>query len=204
MYRRRDIQRNAAFFLGAFGVALGAIGGIMSGLGIVAWLSPSFVETAPDWFYGAVVIGLIVLMVVGWPAVDWLLNSRPTLGAPLLALLGMGLILEGLVAVFWTAWGLTGWLAIASGIILLPAASLALSGGGTEPLTWRSLRTRRVLEMEERADLAVSLIIGMVSIGFLVVVLVEGLQGGDWLTLLGLGVAGLSGPGWLAMRHFRR
>jgi hypothetical protein len=58
---RRDVQRNAAFFLGAFGTALGALGGVLSALGIVAWLWPDFAKTAPDWFFMLVVVGMMVL-----------------------------------------------------------------------------------------------------------------------------------------------
>jgi len=142
MTPRRDVQRNTAFFLGAFGTALGVLGGVLSGLGIVAWLWPEFANTAPDWFFMPVVVGMMVLSVVAWPALDWLVNHRPVIGGPVVAISGLLVIAIGAVAVLWTAWGLTGWLAMAGGLLVLPAAYLALVGGGTEPLTWRSLHDR--------------------------------------------------------------
>jgi len=139
MTPQRDVQRNAAFFLGAFGTALGLLGGVLSGLGIVAWLWPDFAQTAPEWFFLLVVVGLMILSVGAWPVLDWLVNHYTVIGGAVVAISGLHLIGIGAVAVLWTAWGLTGWLAIAGGLILLPAAYLALVGGGTEPLTWRSL-----------------------------------------------------------------
>jgi hypothetical protein len=142
MTEQRDTERNTAFFLGAFGTALGVLGGGLSLLGIVTWLWPDFAQTAPDWFFFLVVVGLMVLMVGAWPALDWLVNHCPVIGGPVVAISGLLLIAIGAVAVLWTAWGPTGWLAIAGGLILLPAAYLALVGGGTEPLTWRALHRR--------------------------------------------------------------
>jgi len=112
MDQQRDLQRNTACVLGALGTALGVLGGVMSGLGIVAWLMPGFALTAPDWFFTLVVIALLVMIVGAWPALDWLLNSRPSVGGQVLAILGMALIAEGLVAVICTSWRFTGWVAI--------------------------------------------------------------------------------------------
>ena len=201
MYRQRDIQRNTAFFLGAFGTALGMLGGGLSALGILAWLVPWFAESAPDGVFALVVIGMLVAIIGAWPALDWLVNRRPTLGGPLLAVLGMCLVAVGLVAVICTNWGLTGWLAIIGGVILLPAAHLARAGGGTEPLTWRSLRTERVQRLEARADLVVSAVIGLVSIGSLIAVVALAAAGGDLLPLLGLVGLGVVGVGWFVCRR---
>jgi hypothetical protein len=142
MTPRRDMQRNAAFFLGAFGTALGVLGGVLSGLGIIAWLWPDFARTAPNWFFVLVVVGMLVLIVGAWPALDWLVNHYPVIGGPVVAISGLLLIAIGAVAVLWTAWGPTGWMSMAGGLIVLTAAYLALVGGGTEPLTWHSLHHR--------------------------------------------------------------
>lgn len=202
--RRRDVQRNTAFFLGAFGTTLGAIGGIFSALGIVAWLDPDFVQTAPDWLFALVVILMLVLVVGAWPALDWLVNRRPGVGGPVLAALGGVLIAVGLVAVLWTAWGLTGWLAVAGGAILLPAGYLALVGGGTEPLIWRSLRTERVAAIEDRLDSVVSIVFGLVIVVWLILLILDAIGGSyDWLTLGVLaGVAFVLG--WLLLSRRRR
>src|SRR4051794_25314121 len=138
MTEQRDTERNTAFFLGAFGTALGVLGGGLSLLGIVAWLVPGFAQTAPDWFFLLVVVGLMVLMVGTWPALDWLVNRRVGVGGLAIAAFGVAVITLGLAAALWTPWGPAGWLAAAGGLSLLPAAYLALVGGGTEPLTWRA------------------------------------------------------------------
>jgi len=142
MTPQREMQRNAAFFLGAFGITLGVLGGVLSGLGIVTWLWPDFAQTAPHWFFVLVVVGLMILIVGAWPALDWLVNHYPVIGGPVVAISGLLLIAIGAVAVLWTAWGPTGWMSMAGGLIVLPAAYLVLVGGGTEPLTWRSLHHR--------------------------------------------------------------
>ena len=200
MSRRRDVQRNTAFFLGAFGTALGVLGGGLSFLGILAWLLPGFAQTAPDWFFALIIIGMMVAIIGAWPALDWLLNHRPGLGGPMLALLGMLLIAEGLVAVICTAWGMTGWLAIAGGVLLLPAAQLAVQGGGTEPLTWRSLRTPSVRRTEARAELVVGVVIGVAGVGSLIALVTFAYMSGDVLPLLGLVAVGLS---WLVWHRLK-
>lgn len=196
MSRRRDVQRNTAFFLGAFGTALGALGGGLSGLGILSWLLPWFAESGPDWFFALVVIGMLVAIIGAWPALDWLLNSQPSIGGPTLAVLGTLLIAEGLVAVICTSWGFTGWLAIAGGALLLPAAQLAVMGGGTEPLTWRLLRTASVQRVEARAEVIVGVVIGVAGIGSLIAVALIAFASGDVLPLLGLAAVGVSGLVW--------
>jgi hypothetical protein len=201
MYRQRDIQRNTAFFLGAFGTALGVLGGGLSALGILAWLVPWFAESAPDGVFALVVIGVLVAIIGAWPALDWLLNRRPTLGGPVLAVLGTCLIAVGLVAVICTNWGFTGWLAIVGGVILLPAARLALAGGGTEPLTWRSPRTGHVRRLEMHAELVVSGVIAVVSVGSTLAVVGLAVAGGDLLPLIGLAGIGVVGIGWFVCRR---
>jgi len=86
---------------------------------------------------------------------------------------------------------------------MLPAAQLALAGGGTEPLTWRSLRTARVQTVEAPANIVVGMLFGMVSLGSLVVLVMAAIAGQDWLTLAGLAAMGLGGLAWLALRRFR-
>ncbi|MCC7369699.1 MAG: hypothetical protein IT306_14815 [Chloroflexi bacterium] len=201
--RRRDVKRNSAFFLGAFGTALGVLGGAMSLLGILAWLIPDFADRAPDWFFALFVIGLMAAIVGAWPALDWLLNRRPLVGGPVLALFGVLLIAEGLVAVTCTAWDLTGWLALAGGVILLPAAHLAVAGGGTEPLEWRSLRSDAVPRAESRADGLVEALSGLGAVVSLVMTVLFAIVDGHLLTLLGLGAVSLGVLAWLAWRRFR-
>lgn len=175
----------------------------MSALGIVAWLLPDFAQTAPDWFFVLVVVGLLVLIVGAWPALDWLVNHRPGVGGPVLALVGLVLLAIGVVAIVWTPWGLTGWLAVAGGVSLLPAGYLALVGGGTEPLTWRSLRTERVRAVEARLDPLVGLVFAVVTVVCLGLLIFGAIGGRDWLTLGILAVVGLVGGGWLLFRRRR-
>jgi hypothetical protein len=193
----RDVQRNAAFFLGAFGTALGMLGGVMSALGVAAWLAPDFMQTAPDWFFALVIVGLLVLVIGAWPALDLLANRRPDLGGPVMALLGLGCIVLGGVAAFATPWGLTGWLSIAGGTILMIAAYLATIGGGTEPLTWRSLRTERVLAIERRLNPAVGAVVGVVSISSLILLVIAAIDGSTWQTFSIPVLLGVFGLGWL-------
>ncbi len=176
----------------------------MSALGIVAWLLPGFAQTAPDWFFVLVVVGLMVSVVGAWPALDWLVNHRPGIGGPVLAVLGLLLIGIGAVAALWTPWGLTGWLAVAGGVTLLPAGYLALAGGGTEPLTWRSLRTERVRAVEARLDPMVGALFAVVSVVSVGLLVLAAVYGRDWTTLGALAGAGLVGGGWLLLRRRRR
>lgn len=150
--QERDLERNTAFFLGAFGAVLGVFGAGMSMLGIVAWLLPGFARTAPDWFFMLVVVGLLGLVVGVWPALDWLANHHVRIGGLAMAVLGLAVIAVGLAAALWTPWGPTGWMAVAGGLTLLPAAYLALVGRGTEPLTWRSLHRRSHLASVDTPD----------------------------------------------------
>lgn len=211
---RRDVQRNSAYFLGAAGTALGVLGGIFSALGIVVWLGPAFGQTAPDWFFALVVIVMLVSIIGGWPALDVLTNWRPRLGGTVMAVLGVLLIGLGLVAALQTPWGFAGWLAVVGGVLLLPAGYLALVGGGTEPLTWRSLRTPRVRAAEARLNPIVETVFGVASIVSLValgvsgvgslVMLVSGaVDGNVWLTLGILAGIGLPGLGWLVLAKRR-
>ena len=148
-------------------------------------------------------VGMIVLVGGAWPALDWLVNRHPGFGGPVLALIGLALIALGVVTILWTAWGATGWMAAIGGVLMLPASYLALVGGGTEPLAWRSLRTERVQAVEARLNPlvdAVFAVVGVVSFGLLIF---AALEGGDWLTLGTLAVVGLVGCGWLLLRRRR-
>jgi hypothetical protein len=201
---RRDVQRNSAYFLGAAGTAFGVLGGMFSALGILAWLDPAFGHTAPGWFFTLVVIVMLVLSVGGWPALDILTNRRPRAGGAVMAVLGVLLIGLGLVAALRTPWGVAGWFAVVGGALLLPAGYLALAGGGTEPLTWRSLRTPRVRATEARLAPVVRAVLGLSGVIGLGVLVLAAIDGRDWLTLGILGGVGLFGLGWLALAHRRR
>ena len=138
---KRDVQRNTAYFLGAAGVAAGVFGGFFAALGIAVWLAPESAKNAPDWLIGLALILMIVLMGGGWPMLDILVNRRPDVGGAVMAALAALFVVVGLVAALRTPVGWIGWFAVLGGVLLLPASYLALAGGGTEPLTWRSLRT---------------------------------------------------------------
>jgi len=155
---RRDLARNAAFFLGALGMTLGLLGLPLAALGIWATLVPEAAATAPDWIFAAVVILLIVAVVGAWPAVDWLVNRRPLVGAWVMA--GTAALMAGIGAasIGWTAWGIAGWAALTGGLLLMLAAWLAALGGGTTPLVWSTLRTPRVRAVEGRLDAALGVL----------------------------------------------
>lgn len=201
---KRDIQRNSAFFLGAFGTALGALGAYMSGLGLVAHVFRDFAQTAPDWFFALVVVGLIVVVIGAWPALDWLAHRRPDVGGPVLALVGLMYTAIGVAAIRFTDWGLAGWFAVAGGVLLVPAAYLAVVGGGTEPLTWRSLRTPRVQRLEARADRITRVVVGLVTLTGFVIAAVLAAQSGDRLMLVVLIFVGLGGLFWWLLSGSRR
>lgn len=169
---RRDVPRNAAFFLGALGTTLGLLGSTLAGLGIWVTLVPGAAETTPDWVF-AVVVGLLLVSIVGaWPALDWLANRHPVGGTWTMAGVALVMATIGIVAIARTDWGFIGWFALAGGVILLVAAWLAASGGGTTPLVWASLRTERVRAVEARLDVAVSRVVAVVSLLGLVIALV--------------------------------
>jgi hypothetical protein len=201
---RRDVQQNAAYFLGAAGTAFGVLGGTFSALGIVAWLDPAFGRTAPDWFFTLVIIVMLGLFVGGWPALDILTNRRPRVGGAVMAALGALLMGLGLVTALQTPWGIAGWFAVLGGVLLLPAGCLALAGGGTEPLTWRSLRTPRVRAAEARLGPAVRAVLGLSSVISLVVLALAAIDGRDWLTLGILAGVSLFGLAWLVLANWRR
>jgi hypothetical protein len=76
----RSTQRNAAFLCGAAGAAMGSFGS--------AFIAPflpraAFAEAMladKDWLVPIWLFLLIVLMLGLWPALDYLLNRRPTAG----------------------------------------------------------------------------------------------------------------------------
>lgn len=199
--RQPDIQRNSAFFLGAFGTTLGVLGGVMAVLGIVAQLFPDFAQTAPDWVFAIPVFGLVIGAIGAWPALDWLVNQHPRAGAPVIATFGLVVMVIGGVAVTATAWDLAGWLALAGGLLLLPAAGLALAGGGTEPLTWRSLRTERVQRAEARLDVLVSVVFAVATLASLGVLAVTVALSLGWPALGLLALAGALALGWQVRRR---
>jgi hypothetical protein len=103
-----------------------------------------------------------------------------------------------------TPWGFSGWLAVAGGAMLMVASYLAIAGGGTEPLTWRSLRTERVRVIEARINPAVGAVIGVVCISSLIVLAIAAIDGGDWRTVAIPALLGLAGLGWLLLDRGRR
>ena len=120
-----------------------------------------------------------------------------------MAVLGVMLIGLGLVAALQTLWGLAGWFAILGGVLLLPAGYLALVGGGTEPLTWRSLRTPHVRATEARLNPIVRAVLRLSSVISLMVLVLAAIDGRDWLTLGTLTGVGLFGLGWLVLANRR-
>ncbi len=161
---RRDLSRNSAFFLGAFGTTLGLLGSTLAGLGIVASLVPGAAQNAPDWVFAVVVILLLVAIVGAWPALDWLANRYPRGGAVFMGGVATAMMAIGGVAVWGTEWDLPGWCALTGGLTLLVGARLAAIGGGTTPLEWASLRTERVRAVESRVDVVASRVIAVVNL----------------------------------------
>ncbi|MCC6174118.1 MAG: hypothetical protein IT305_02340 [Chloroflexi bacterium] len=195
---RRDAARSSAFFLGAFGTTLGLLGAPLAGLGIVAARRPDLAGTIPDWVFTVLVVGMLTSIVGAWPVLDWLVNHRPALGGVVLVVLGGLLVGIGALSIRDTAWGVAGWLAVAGGLMLLPAAWLAAVGGGTEPLTWVSLRTTRVRAVEERLDV-------LVGWGTSMVVVAGALVGVFTDAVFGLAVAVVAGAAvtWWALSRGR-
>lgn len=194
---RRDLSRNTAFFLGAFGTTLGLLGSTLAGMGIVASLAPEAAQTVPDWVFAVAVIGMLVLIIGAWPALDWLANRYPTGGALFMGGVATAMMAVGGVAVARTEWDLPGWCALSGGLILLVGARLAAIGGGTTPLEWASLRTERVRRVESRLDAVMSRVIAVVSVLGLVVALIEGATDAAMLAVaIGAGAV----VWWLAVR----
>ena len=197
---RRDLSRNAAFFLGASGTTLGLLGSPLAGLGIVATFVPGAAEHMPDWVIAAVVIFLIVAGVVAWPGLDWLVNRYPRGGAVFMGGVATVMLAIGGVPVAWTVWDLPGWLALSGGLLLLLGARLAAIGEGTTPLEWASLRTERVRAVEARLDIVVSRVVAAVSLIGLVVALIDGATDAAIFAAV-VGVA--AAAWWLAVRPRR-
>ena len=194
---RRDLSRNAAFFLGAFGTTLGLLGSTLAGLGIVTLLVPGAAENTPDWVFAVVVIFLLVAIVGAWPGLDWLVNRYPRGGAVFMGGVATVMMVVGGVAVAWTEWDVPGWCALSGGLALLLGARLAAIGEGTTPLEWATLRTERVRAVEAHLDVVVSRIIAVVSALGLAVALIRGAV--DAAIVAGVvGVAAVAW--WLAVR----
>jgi hypothetical protein len=194
---RRDLSRNSAFFLGAFGTTLGLLGSALAGLGIVASLAPEAAKNAPDWVFAVVIILLLVAIIGAWPALDWLANRHPTGGALCMGGVATAMMAVGGFAVARTEWDLPGWLALSGGLILLVGARLAAIGGGTTPLEWTSLRTERVRRVESRLDALLSRIIAVMSVLGLVAALI---QGATDAAMLAVAIGAGAVVWWLAVR----
>ncbi len=194
---RRDLARNGAFFLGAFGTTLGLLGSVLAGLGIVASLAPDAARDAPDWVFAVVIILLLVGIVGAWPGLDWLANRYPRGGAVFMGGVATVMMVIGGVAVTTTEWDLPGWCAWAGGLILLLGARLAAIGGGTTPLEWATLRTERVRAVESRLDLMLSRVVAVTSVLGLVATLVSGaIDAAVIVAIVAVAAAGW----WLAVR----
>jgi hypothetical protein len=198
---RRDVQRNSAYFLGAAGTAAGVFGGAFSVLEVGATWFPAALQSTPDWLIAVALIVVIVLMGGGWPALDWLVNRRPVLGATTMVTIGLASISVGLAAAFGGPWGLMGWFAAAGGVCLLLSACLVVSGGGTEPLVWRSMRTEQVRVTEARVGAFAQGVIRLVSVASFILLIVAAIDGYDWVTLGILAIVGVAGLGWIAIRR---
>ncbi len=194
---RRDLARNGAFFLGAFGTTLGLLGATLAGLGIVASWAPDAARNAPDWVFAVVIILLLIGVVVAWPGLDWLANRYPRGGTIFMGGVATVMMVVGGVAVTTTAWDLPGWCAWAGGLILLLGARLAHIGGGTTPLEWAALRTERVRAVESRLDPMLSGVVALLSVVGLVAALIQGAI--DAAVLVAI-VAVAAVGWWLAVR----
>ncbi len=193
-----DLARNAAFFLGAFGCTLGLFGAALGTVALVAHLLPGSATTLPDWVFGVGMVVFLVLIVGLWPALDWLIRRTYRLGAALLAVLGLVVGCIGGAVLMLTNWALAAWLALSAVPLLFAASWLVLRGQGTEPLTWRSLRTPRVTRVELHLERYVFLLSCVLAVCWLVA---------DWSGSLALGLGiggGLLAVGGLWLWSVRR
>ena len=180
---------------------MGAFGGAFSLLEIVASRFPNAAQDTPDWLIGFCLIATIGVMGFGWTLLDMLAKRRPVLGRTIMVLFALASIVVGLGAAFWGPWGVMGWFAALGGAFLLAAAYLSYVAGGTEPLTWRSLHTERILAAEARIAPVARGIIGLVAVLSFILTIVAAIDGQDWWTLGILALVALLAGSWLLVRR---
>jgi hypothetical protein len=153
----RSLQRNAAFLFGAAGAAAGVFGSSFAALFLARAAFPEAIVAALDWLVPVWLLLLFVLMLGLWPALDFLISRRPTSGTLAAAGVGMGMQALGIAAI--VSGGpldFIGWSAAAGGLLLLLGGLLARAGGGTEPLTWETLTSPRIVAIEGRLNVLVA------------------------------------------------
>jgi peptidoglycan/LPS O-acetylase OafA/YrhL len=137
----QSIRRNAAFLCGAAGAAMGVFGSSFVALFLPTGAVREAMSAALNWLIPVWLLLLIGLMLGLWPALDYLLNRRPTTGALVAAGIGLGMQTLGIAAIVGSeSLGFVGWFAAAGGLLLLLGGLLGRAGDGTDPLTWETLR----------------------------------------------------------------
>jgi hypothetical protein len=175
----RSMQRNAAFFCGAAGTAMGVFGGAFSALLLARAAFPAAIVAAPDWLIPVWLLLLCVLLIGLWPALDYLLSRRPTAGALAAAGVGVGMQTLGIAAlVSGIPADFIAWFTAAGGLLLLMGGLLAHAGGGTEPLTWETLRTPPIVALEGRLDVLVASL-ELLAIAVFAIILVRDARVGE-------------------------
>jgi hypothetical protein len=153
----RSLQRNAAFLCGAAGAAVGVFGSSFVALLLARAAFPEAILAALDWLVPVWLLLLFVLMIGLWPALDYLISRHPTAGALAAAGVGAGMESLGIAAIVsGVPSSFAAWFAAAGGLLLLLGGLLAQAGGGTDPLTWETLRTRRIVTLEGRLNVLVA------------------------------------------------
>jgi hypothetical protein len=152
----RSTSRNAAFLCGAAGAATGVFGSSFVALLLARAAFPEATIAYLNWLVPIWLVLLIVLILGLWPALDYLLNHRPMAGT--LASAGVGLSMQALgitAIVRGDPSAFVAWFAAAGGLLLLLGGLLGRTGGGTDPLTWETLRTPRIVKLEGWLDVLV-------------------------------------------------
>jgi hypothetical protein len=152
----RSSQRNVAFLCGAAGAAMGGFAGSFLVLFLARTALPAAMLAVPDWLFAVWLLVLIGLVLGLWPALDYVLNRRPAAGALLAAGLSVGMQSLGIAAlVSGLPLDFLAWFSVTGGLLLAMGGLLAGASGGTEPLTWATLRSPRVATREGRLDVLV-------------------------------------------------
>jgi hypothetical protein len=182
----RSLQRNAAFLCGAAGAAMGVFGSSFVALLLARAAFPEAIMAALDWLVPVWLLLLFVLMIGLWPALDYLINRRPTTGALAAAGVGLGMQTLGIAAIVsGTPAPFIAWFAATGGLLLLVGGLLARAGGGTDPLTWETLRPPRIVALEGRLNVLVASLQLLAIAVFALILLREARVGEAALTVAG-------------------